>query len=270
MDGSSCSGARFCGVPGFTGFSSPYRLTCFGSAFASSCSEPSLNCISTYRTRGNCYFDAECDSGNCANGQCAPADLSFPRVVNSLSYNDYLKYMNGVTGGSMAGVPKAMCKQGMIMVQRDGKSEPYCPIPNEPGTMPVCQQAYQQLWQCDQFKDKSQPGSQQAYEQCKRFQDCFAYNVEYPDGSMLPVAVKMNSECLGAAAAAVQQTASRCATCQPSGGATCSSAQDLLAPFVLSPQTGGGPSALSSQSSGSEAAAGGCAVSKAMPLMQPY
>jgi hypothetical protein len=215
MDGSGCSSDRFCGPPGYTGFSSPFRKTCFSSPFASQCSDPGVNCISTYRTRGNCLFDNECDSGSCLNGGCAPANLDFPKVVSSLSYPDYLKYMTGVTGGAMAGVPETVCKEGMILVDRNGEIAPYCPIPNEPGTMPVCQQAYQHLWQCDQFKDKSQPGSQKAYEQCKRFENCFAYNLNYPDGSILPVAVKMNSECIGAATAAVQQTASRCATCQP-------------------------------------------------------
>ncbi len=238
MDGSSCPQNRWCGPPGYTGFSSPFRKTCFSSAFASKCAEPSLNCITTYKTRGSCYFDAECRSGICANGQCAPADIDFPKAVSYLSYDDYLKYMNGVTGGSMAGVPKAKCKEGMILISKNGKTEPYCPIPSEPGTNPVCQQTYQNLWQCDQFKDKGQAGSQQAYEQCKRFQDCFAYNVSYPDGSILPIAVKMNSECLGASMAAAQQSSSRCSTCQPGSSATCGSSYDQMAPFMIAPLAG--------------------------------
>jgi len=227
MDGSGCASERFCnaascGPPGMNGFSSPFRRTCFQSPFASACSGPSLNCISTYRTRGSCYFDNECSSNKCLNGSCAPANLDYPKVVGHLSYNNYLKYMNGVTGGSMEGVPKLQCKEGMIMINHKGKTEPYCPVPSEPGTQPSCQQAYQNLWQCEQFKDRDQPGSHEAYLQCRNFEDCFAYNVSYPDGSILPVAVKMNSACLGAAAAAAEQTASRCTTCQPGKWATCS------------------------------------------------
>lgn len=236
MDASSCPGARFCGPPGFTGFSSPFRKTCFESAFASQCANPSLNCISTYRTRNSCLYDNECNSGKCSNGACAPADIDYPKVVSSLGYPDYLKYMQGVTGGTMAGVPKAVCKEGMIMVDYKGKREPYCPLPSEPGTQPACQQAFQNLWQCDQFKTSSKPGAHEAYLQCKDFQNCFAYNLSYPDGSILPMAVKMNSTCLGAASAAVQQTASRCATCQPGNSATCGGSFD---PFTIKPLAGG-------------------------------
>ncbi len=149
-----------------------------------------------------------------------------------------MKYMEGVTGGSFAGVPKAKCKLGMIMVNHKGKTEPYCPIPSEPGTQPVCQQTYQNLWQCDQYKDKAQPGAQSTYEQCKRFEGCFAYNINFPDGSILPMAVKMNSMCLGASSAAVQQTASRCTTCQPGSSATCGSSYDQMSPFVVAPLAG--------------------------------
>jgi len=238
MDGSSCPGERFCGPAGFTGLSSPFRKVCFQSAFASQCANPSLNCITTYKTRGGCYFDNECNSLQCRNGACAPADIDYPKVVSSLSYKDYMKYMEGVTGGSMAGVPKAKCKLGMIMVNHKGKTEPYCPIPSEPGTQPVCQQTYQNLWQCGQYKDKAQPGAQSTYEQCKSFEGCFAYNLSYPDGSILPVAVKMNSLCLGAAAAATQQTASRCTTCVPGGSATCGSSYDQMSPLVIAPLAG--------------------------------
>jgi len=228
MDGSQCSSERFCdakscGPPGYTGFSSPFRKTCFSSPFASSCSGPSLNCISTYRTRGGCYFDKECSSNQCLNGQCTSVEMDFPRVVGNLNYADYLKYMNGVTGESMQGVSKLKCNEDMIMVDYKGNTEPYCPIPSEPGTQPACQQTYQNLWQCDQFKARDQPGSFEAYQQCKNFEECFAYNLSYPDGSILPVAVKMNSACLGAAAAAAEQTASRCTTCRPGEWSTCSS-----------------------------------------------
>ncbi len=202
-------------------------------------STPTLNCIQTYRNRGTCYFDNECASNQCLNGACAPANLDYPKVVASLSYEDYEKYAQGAQGcGAQASqrTPPAnvRCKEGMILVDYRGKIEPYCPIPNEAGTQPTCQQAYQTLWQCDQFKDRSDmPGSQQAYEQCKRFEESFAYNLQYPDGSILPVAVKMTPEGIGAANAAVAQTASRCTTCTLGSDAQCSSrSYDHIAPFV--------------------------------------
>ncbi len=240
MDPSSCPGSQWCGPPGYTGLSSPYafRKTCFQSPFVSQCANPALNCITTYASRGNCWFDIECNSGKCLNGACAPADLDIPQVVSSLSYGDYLKYMKGVTGGTMEGVPKARCKEGMVLVRYKGETEPYCPIPYEPGTMPVCQQTMQKLWQCGQYKDKSQPGAQKTYELCKQMENCFIYNVQYPDGKTHPVAVKMNSMCLGASAAAVQQSASRCSTCQPGASATCGGSYDQLSPFMMAPASG--------------------------------
>jgi hypothetical protein len=162
-------------------------------------------------------------------------------VVGNLNNADFLKYMSGVTGvtgESMQSVPQLKCKEEMIMVNYNGKTEPYCPIPSEPGTQPACQQTYQNLWQCDQFKAREQPGSFQAYQQCKIFEDCFAYNVSYPDGSILPMAVKMNSTCLGAAAAAAEQTASRCASCRPGEWSRCSNpsyGDGEMNPTIMSP-----------------------------------
>ncbi len=239
MDPSSCSNdGRFCGPVGINSASGPFAKLCFESSFVSKCGKAPLNCITTYAARGNCLFDAECNSRQCRNGTCASADIDFPQVVNSLSYDNYLKYMQGVTGGTMAGVPKAKCKEGMVLLKYKGKVEPYCPIPSQPGTQPVCQQTMQNLWQCSQYKNSSQPGSQKAYELCRNMEGCFAYNAQYPDGTVHPAMVKMNSFCLGVGNAAVQQSAMACTTCELGSSATCAGGSASLAPFMLAPAGG--------------------------------
>jgi len=191
---------NYCGPPGFTGYSSPYRKTCFQSPFLQGpeSSNYDLNCIKTYAHRGNCIFDNECDSNTCDNGQCAPAALKNPRIIGTSSRKNY----NDV-----------QCKNDVIFVQRDGKAiEPFCPIPYEPGTMPVCKQTYQNLWQCDQYK--TNPRMQSEFEKCKRMESCFIYDVPYNNTSeTYPVSVRMTPFCISAAESAVKQTASRCTSC---------------------------------------------------------
>jgi hypothetical protein len=222
--------AKFCSGPGFTGLSSTpqMRNICFDSPFATQCAASAVNCIQSYSTRGSCFFDSECRSNTCLNGQCAPFQPAHAQAISRLSYQDYMKYMAAATGGDMKRIPTADCKEGMVLAQMpDGNREVLCPIPYEPRSMPVCQQAYQNLWQCNQYKDSSKCGAADAYQTCRKMQDCFVYNMEYPDGTTAPVSVKMNNMCLGAAKAAVEQTASRCVTAQGPG---CPPGAQFLAP----------------------------------------
>ncbi len=220
----SCSCPAFCGPPGFTGLSSPYRKTCIESSFlpGTTIRENSLNCITTYANRGKCYFDADCSnppsssnylsSGVSAVNNAVP-DGTFPKVIHEVSSAEELKEDSG--SGSGRGLA-AVCKHPLVILQGHGETSYYCPIPSESGTQPACRQTMQNLWQCSQFPD----GSEKRY-LCNEMENCFAYNAQYPDGSVHPALVKMNDFCLGVASAAMEQSASRCTTCTPGPEATC-------------------------------------------------
>lgn len=225
----STGSAKFCQGPGFSGLNNVgMRNICFQSPFATACASNAVNCIQTYATRGSCIYSAECrDGASCINGACAPFAPAHAQAESALSYQDYMKYMAAATGSTQK-IPTADCKEGMVMAKMpDGSRQVLCPLPYEPRSMPVCQQAFQNLWQCDQYKNNSKPGAQDAYQTCRAMQDCFVYNMEYPDGTTAPVSVKMNNMCLGAAKAAVEQTASRCVT---TSGPGCPPGAQFLSP----------------------------------------
>lgn len=205
MNNDACVSSKWCGPPSW---SSPFRGMCFQPPYQTACSEPALNCLTTYATRGSCYFNAEC-AGNaqCINGSCASFKSNVPRAIARVTPQELEAYVQS-TMGNTATINQAKCKEPLLMVEHNGKREVVCPLPYERGSMPQCKYALQRVWQCDRY----QGINQDAFEQCNQFKDCFLYDIEFPGGQTHPVGVKMNNMCLGAADAALRETASRCST----------------------------------------------------------
>jgi len=206
MNSETCSSARYCGVPNFT---SPYRKTCFQPPFATPCSENNVNCMNTYSSLGGCYFDAECASNQCHNGQCLrPSSFTSnnAKIMTQISNADYQKVLesSGVQPGNM------VCKGPLLVANYKGKKEVLCPIQVEPRISRNCKQALKLVWQCDQYKNKDVP----MYNYCSDLNDCFVYDATFPDGQTQAVSVKNNDKCMRAANAALQQAAVSCASCQ--------------------------------------------------------
>lgn len=248
MNGEVCPNARFCGPPGFTsrgnpftnvyglaqpptpgfnpgsGLDNSFRKYCFQPAFVTPCASNTVNCITGYAHRGGCYYGSECRSGSCKNGMCMSSfDNDNAKVINSLSHNDFVKYAASVNPGRRPDdqcAVNAVCKQGMVLANiGGGRKEVLCPLPNPVDSQPQYQQALMRVWQPDRFKD-SDP---EAYRVAKDLQSCFFQDVQYPNGTTAPVAVKMTPKCLAAAQAAIEQVAHIAGTCTPDLHGPCGS-----------------------------------------------
>lgn len=213
MNQEACGNLKYCGVPNF---SSPYRRACFQPPFTTPCSQDNVNCMNTYGIRGSCYYDAACNSGNCQNGQCAPFESRNAKVISQLSNADYQRYLSS-TGNTSAGTT-AVCSNPMLLVEMNdkhnkGKREVLCPVDIPQNTSLNCKYALQKVWQCDRYKDTGDRYAYNAFSLCKDFEDCFVYDTAFPNGELQPVSVKMNNKCLGAAQAALRQSAMQCTSC---------------------------------------------------------
>jgi len=215
MNREVCSNLRYCGVPNIT---SPYRRVCFQSPFVTACAKDNVSCINTYATRGSCYFDAECNSNSCKNGQCATFESSNPKVQGQMSHAEFLQFQAS-QAETQTPLEKQnstvdadiVCKNSVLLVRHpNGQQESLCPVPIGQDVLPNCQYALKEVWQCDRYKEQDP----KAYATCKSLEQCFVYDAAYPSGELQPVSVRMTAECLGATEAALQQAAMQCTTCQ--------------------------------------------------------
>ena len=148
-------------------------------------------------------------------------DNNNAKVISSLSYNDFTKYAAAVDSGRAPQdqcAVNAVCKQGMVLADvGGGRKEALCPLPNPVHSQPQYQQALMRVWQPDRFKD-SDP---EAYSVAKDLQSCFFQDVQYPNGTTAPVAVKMSTKCLAAAQAAIEQVGYLGSTCTANTQGSC-------------------------------------------------
>ncbi len=207
----ACPSAKFCGPPSW---SSPFRRICFQPPYSTQCSEPQVNCISTYATRTGCLFNEECRTvdgkqGTCVNGQCSTYNYQAPQAIGQASYEDVARYAQAMTGKPLdANMPR--CNSDLITVMKDGRREVVCPISIDTSVLPQCTNCLKTVWQCQRFKGVDD----KKYAQCKALEDCMVQNITFPNGTTQANGVKMTPQCVAAAQVALKQCEPRCASCR--------------------------------------------------------
>ena len=190
---SSCAAVRWRGPPAWYG---PYRKYCFEPPYVTGPGEPQVTCSTAYGVRGGCVNDGECGAGyTCQAGACRASSrvTGQPQVLRRLK-------------------PSHACAEGPLLIQEAGGGRSIvCPIPYENGSMPQCQNAFKNAWQCDRYAKTDRP----KFYQCKSFESCFVYDAAFADGNVQPVSRRMDAECAGAAMAAQKKTAFACVTARP-------------------------------------------------------
>lgn len=208
-----CSSCSFCRSPQIARFAaSPYRRLCMQAPFVTECNKSVENCINTVSTRGGCVTNNECAPGStCVSGRCQGTfNSGLPKAVGQLTFDDYQRYLEATTG-DVKGMTVLKSTLPMTMVEHKGRRFPVALIPSDRNSQPQCRNCLQSLWQCDQLY--SEADDYAAYQACKVMEDCFVYDLQYPDGQVHPVAVKLNNHCVGAAQAALESCAVSCASC---------------------------------------------------------
>jgi len=197
-----------CYFRGPPGLATPfYRNFCFEPPFSTTSPEPnscgccgqsndqhSLNCIRSYASRSACQFSGECDQvGNrCMNGQCTSYLSDNPRVLDEIPSENLEAYAQAMG----LPPPRMTCKNQTILVRdKYGRKFLACPLTaTDYKKTPQLATCLKTIWNCRRFKAA---GNEPAYNQCQSFQDCFLYDAVRPDGSIIPISVKLNDECMG-------------------------------------------------------------------------
>lgn len=95
-------------------------------------------------------------------------------------------------------------RTGMLLID-DGTGQQViaCPVPVDPHVDNQYQQAFLDVWQPNRFAETNKP---EAYAMTSDIRDqCFFKDATYPNGTTLPLAVRMTPKCLAAADAAIAQ-----------------------------------------------------------------
>lgn len=130
------------------------------------------------------------------------------KVIQSISPYD----LNLIDDRFAKQLPQGLTSPILILRTADGSKVAALPIRNDVAVEPQLQQAMLDVWQPERFAESNKPD---AYELATSLRDtCFFKDVRYPDGTLLPLAVRATPKCIAAAQAAWQQvypTVSSCA-----------------------------------------------------------
>lgn len=204
-----------CRFRGPVGIATPYVQTqCFQPAYVSatesSGSARDLNCTQTWASTGACYYDQECNNidGKCASGMCGTYYSNNPRVVRELSPGEVSDYCQNAGNCDIA------LGDEVLLVSYLGENHVVVPIQKtyHYRNDPQCATCLKTVWACNRFKAS---GNHAAYRQCKKFESCFLYDIVRPDGTMIPVGLKLTPECVACGRVALTKCANNCGNCMP-------------------------------------------------------
>lgn len=222
---------RFIGAPGVNSRASPhanvdYGALCAGTAATDGsifmeqryCFQPAFvtpkscidgpasaltNCVGGAASQSSCIVAGDtCHSQR----QQMAFESDNAKVVSKLSAAEFAAYSAAVTpdGPSIEGRP--YCKNGMLLLStRNEGPVVACPLPNDVEVEPQYQQAILDMWQPGRFAETNKPD---AHRMAAEIRDkCFFKDVVYPNGTILPLAVRMTPKCIAAADAAIRTAA---------------------------------------------------------------
>lgn len=173
----------------------PYERFCFDAAYNTPGNTNLVPCVHSYgQTKG------------------APITGAIPADFTPVS----LVRLSAQQSAAHVAASTLRCKQPLIETWHNGKRQVMCPIATADSRRINCGNALRTVWQCDRFKAAGQLDN---YNKCMALANCFQYDVQLPDGTTVPVAVKATDTCMAAAAAALEQCAPECV---PGLRATCS------------------------------------------------
>jgi len=216
-----------------------FQRICFSPPFTTGCNQ-SVNCIDTIATSAGCVYDAECPGGQrCKDAVCTPnvrtgpqyqSNGSYgsfamgnshatptinPQGIDSFSYNDprLLQHLPAPFGESMASAQKFLettcpSSPGLLYTQAaDAPPGLVCPL--FPGYVKErnCQNCIQTLAKCNMLSGFL---SKEQYDECKKRESCFQYDIALPNGILHPVGYRMTPECVAVARDAITQCSHDC------------------------------------------------------------
>lgn len=120
-------------------------------------------------------------------------------VIQSISPYD----LNLIDDSFSKQLPNGLSSPILILRTSDGTKVAALPIRNDVSVEPQLQQAMLGVWQPERFAESNKPD---AHALATSLRDtCFFKDVRYPDGTLLPLAVRATPKCIAAAQAAWQQ-----------------------------------------------------------------
>ena len=217
-----------------------FQRICFSPPFTTGCNE-SVNCIDTIATTAGCVYDAECpDSHRCKDAMCVPKmkrslgepstgsygsyargnshSIPFinPQELDSFSNNDpgFLRYLPAPYNKSMAMGQRFLettCPStpGILYTKASPSSEPGLVCPLFPGYVKErnCRNCIKTLESCNMLSGFL---SKEQYDQCKKREECFQYDIALKSGIIHPIGYKITPECVAVARQAIEQCGSEC------------------------------------------------------------
>lgn len=143
-----------------------------------------------------------------------------PQITKILSADEYKMFAQAASSGSEQNGLLLLSDQSqdnpaggsfvdpqrtgmLLMDDGTGRKVIACPVPVDPHVDNQYQQAFLDVWQPNRFAETNKP---EAYSMASDIRDhCFFKDATYPNGTTLPLAVRMTPKCLAAADAAIAQ-----------------------------------------------------------------
>lgn len=197
--GASSSSACYIGPPGLNSRATPFGNVSFATKPYVYCMEPAYT--SPYNPNAkNCVYTVRSSP---SSGDPASAAPAAPFVSDKSMY-------------VVSDVVNPQQDQQRLLLIRNGAGEEVVvvPVPIDLSVDPQIQQSILRGWQPGRFAETNKPD---AYALARDLQNhCFYENVQYPNGTILPLAVRNTPKCLAAAQAAIEQSKSlRSDRCYP-------------------------------------------------------
>lgn len=198
-----------------------------------------MNCVDHYASRGNNIYPSECGTSlsvpvgdtmsmwNVKTGRCSlpgwqekPAPNWFPysgshwRAVGEISGEDLKAYAKTVDpAGKLLTLPGSLVRAQKFN-HRTNRTEDAVLIPFdlEPQVTPQCTNAIRTTVEGKRNQLRSM-GYSEAYQRAAEDAQCFVYDLQFPNGSTVPLAVKADPRCRQVARETFLQVGGKCGGC---------------------------------------------------------
>lgn len=179
-------------------------------------------CNTNYASVGSCLSDTECQiskTGNvCSSGTCLQQISNEPSQLFNSQGNRHIgqfksgnarinRWVDNQEKRQLESTGNVALQDMFLATDADGEQFYGAPLSTSQPAREQCNTCLRTIWQCNRFVDT---GEIDKYNQCKQMEQCIKYNVQQPNGRLIPTSVVATPTCLGVVKGALNVCAVQC------------------------------------------------------------